>query len=47
MLDLEKRVSKDPLPPPVSLESISSEPDPIGELRSTTFLLMKALGEQV
>lgn len=47
LTDLERRVSRDPLPPPVSLESMSSEPDPVGELRSTTFLLQKALSEQV
>ncbi|KAM7535911.1 hypothetical protein Aperf_G00000096703 [Anoplocephala perfoliata] len=47
LLDLEKRISRDPLPPPVSIESVASEPDPVGELRSTTFLLMKTLGEQV
>ncbi|KAM3185458.1 hypothetical protein ACTXT7_006310 [Hymenolepis weldensis] len=47
LIDLEKRISKDPLPPPVSIAAVSSEPDPVGELRSTTFLLKKALGEQV
>lgn len=47
LIDLEKRISKDPLPPPVSMAAVSSEPDPVGELRSTTFLLKKALGEQV
>ncbi|KAL5109500.1 hypothetical protein TcWFU_009757 [Taenia crassiceps] len=47
LVDLERRVSQNPLPPPVSLESMSSEPDPVGELRSTTFLLLKALSEQV
>ena len=47
LTDLEKRVSQDPLPPPVSLASVSSEPDPLAELRSTTFLLLKGLNEQV
>ncbi|VUZ52597.1 unnamed protein product, partial [Hymenolepis diminuta] len=47
LIDLEKRISKDPLPPPVSVAGVSSESDPVGELRSTTFLLKKALGEQV
>lgn len=47
LTDLEQRVSRDPLPPPVSLESMSSESDPVGELRSTTFLLQRALNEQV
>ncbi|VDD81478.1 unnamed protein product [Mesocestoides corti] len=45
--ELEERVSREPLPPPVSLESVSSLSDPLGELRSTTFLLKKALGDQV
>ncbi|VDM31474.1 unnamed protein product [Hydatigera taeniaeformis] len=47
LVDLEQRVSRNPLPPPASLELMSSDPDPVGELRSTTFLLQKALSEQV
>nr|CDS27541.1 centrosomal protein of 104 kDa [Hymenolepis microstoma] len=47
LVDLEKRISEDPLPPPASMAAVSSEPDPVGELRATTFLLKKALGEQV
>ncbi len=48
LMELEERVSSDPLPPPVSLEGASgAEADPVGEIRSTTCLLKRALTDQV
>ncbi|CAH8485595.1 unnamed protein product [Heterobilharzia americana] len=46
LLELEQRVTAPKLPPPVSLPDLSN-PDPKAEIRSTTFLLRRALGDQV
>lgn len=45
--DLERRVCGPTLAPPAALASVAAEPDPPAELRSTTFLLKRALNDQV
>ncbi|TGZ59084.1 hypothetical protein CRM22_009262 [Opisthorchis felineus] len=46
LVELEKRVTAPKLPPPVSAPDMV-DPDPRAELRSTTFLLKRALQDQV
>ncbi|CAH8445953.1 unnamed protein product [Schistosoma curassoni] len=46
LLELEQRVTAPKLPPPVSLPD-TAHPDPKAEIRSTTFLLRRALNDQV
>ncbi|KAK4472787.1 hypothetical protein MN116_004006 [Schistosoma mekongi] len=46
LLELEQRVTAPKLPPPMSLPD-TAPPDPKAEIRSTTFLLRRALSDQV
>ncbi|KAH9594466.1 hypothetical protein MS3_00006305 [Schistosoma haematobium] len=46
LFELEQRVTAPKLPPPVSLPD-TAHPDPKAEIRSTTFLLRRALNDQV
>ncbi|KAL7060332.1 hypothetical protein AAHC03_09576 [Spirometra sp. Aus1] len=45
--ELERRVCGPTLAPPAALANVAAEPDPPAELRSTTFLLRRALNDQV